>query len=175
MTFIVDYNGGKEMKKYGSFSGTVTLIQDFSGGSDDELQGCFKLMSLLNDDGSIVNFVISPTTYFLDHVMVSVGDHVTGFYDVNVPVILIYPPQYQALIIVKNNPYQNVKVDYFNSQLVSSDGQLRLNISSYTPIVLQNNQPFTLSLANRNLLVVYRSATFSIPAQTTPDKIIVLC
>lgn len=163
------------MKKYGSFSGTVTMIQDHLIGSDEELNGCFKLISLLGADGSIVNFVISPTTYFLDQVIVSVGDTVTGYYDVNVPVILIYPPQYQALIIVKNNPYQNVKVDYFNSQLVSSDGQLQLNIASYTPILLQNGQPFTLSPANRNLLVVYGPATFSIPAQTTPYKIIVLC
>jgi hypothetical protein len=100
---------------------------------------------------------------------------VTGFYDVNVPVILIYPPQYQALIIIKDNPYQNVKVDYFNSQLVSSDGQLQLNISSNTPILLQNDQPFTLNPGNRNLLVVFGPATFSIPAQTTPYKIIVLC
>ncbi|RDW15165.1 hypothetical protein CWR48_19225 [Oceanobacillus arenosus] len=163
------------MKKYASFSGTVTSIQNYSVGSDEELQGCFKLMSLLSEDGSIVNFVISPTTYFLDHVIVSVGDRVTGFYDVNVPVILIYPPQYQALIIVKENDYQSVKVDYFNSQLVSSDGQLQLNISSYTPILLQNDQPFTLNPANRNLLVVYGTATFSIPAQTTPYKIIALC
>ncbi|MFB5281841.1 hypothetical protein [Peribacillus sp. Hz7] len=163
------------MKKYDSFSGTITMIQDYLLGSDEELKGCFKLMSLLREDGSVVNFVISPTTYFLDHVMVSVGDRVTGFYDVNVPVILIYPPQYQALIIVKDSPDQNVKVDYFNSLLVSSDGQLQLNISSYTPILLQNNQSFTLSPTNRNLLVVYGSATFSIPAQTTPYKIIVLC
>jgi hypothetical protein len=175
VTLMVDQNGGGKMKKYGSFSGTVTMIQDYLVGSDEELKGCFKLMSLLGGDGSIVNFVISPTTYFLDHVMVSVGDRVTGFYDVNVPVILIYPPQYQALIIVKDNPYQNVKVDYFNSQLVSIDGQLQLNISSNTPIVLQNDQPFTLNPGNRNLLVVFGPVTFSIPAHTTPYKIIVLC
>ena len=102
------------MKKLSSISGTVTMIQDHLVSSEEELKGCFKLMSLLREDGTIVNFVISPTTYFLDHVMVSVGDRVTGFYDVNVPVILIYPPQYQALIIIKDNPYQNVKVDIFN-------------------------------------------------------------
>jgi hypothetical protein len=163
------------MKTFSSFSGTVTIIQDHLVSSDEELKGCFKLMSLLRRDGSIVNFVISPATYFLDHVMVSVGDRVTVFYDVNVPVLLIYPPQYQALIVVKDNPYQNVKVDYFNNQLISSDGQLQLNISSYTPLLLQNNQPFTLNPANRNLLVVYGPTTFSIPAQTTPYKIIVIC
>jgi hypothetical protein len=163
------------MKRFSSFSGTVTMIQDHLVSSDQELTGCFKLISLLGGDGSTVNFVISPTTYFLDSVMVSIGDRVTGYYDVNVPVPLIYPPQYQALIMVKENPYQNVKVDYFNNQFVSSDGQLQLNISSYTPILLQNHQTFTLSPANRNLLVVYGPATFSIPAQTTPYKIIVIC
>lgn len=163
------------MKKFGSFSGTVTMIQEHLIISDEELKGCFKLISLLSGDGSVVNFVISPTTYFLDHVVISIGDRVTGFYDVNVPVPLIYPPQYQAVIMVKESPYQNVKVDFFNSQLVSSDGQLRLNISSNTPIFLQNDQPFTLNPANRNLLVVYGPTTFSIPAQTSPYKLIVIC
>ncbi len=151
------------------------MIQDYSVGADEELNGCFKLISLLRGDGSIVKFIISPTTYFLDHVMVSIGDRVTGFYDVNVPVILIYPPQCQALIIEKDNPYQYVKVDYFDSQLVSSDGQLQLNISNYTPILLPKNQTFTLNPVNRNLLVVYGPTTMSIPAQTTPYKIIVMC
>ncbi|WP_087974870.1 hypothetical protein [Oceanobacillus rekensis] len=163
------------MKKFSPVHGTVTMIQDYSVGLDEELNGCFKLMSLLTGDGSTVNFVISPTTYFLDHVIVSIGDRVTAFYDVNVPVILIYPPQYQGLIIARDNPYQNVKVDYFDSQLVSSDGQLQLNISNHTPILLPNDQPFTLNPANRNLLVVYGPTTMSIPAQTTPYKIIVMC
>jgi hypothetical protein len=65
---MIHQNGGKKMRKYSSFSGTVTMIQDYLVGSDEELKGCFKLMSLLGGDGSIVNFVISPTTYFLDHV-----------------------------------------------------------------------------------------------------------
>ena len=63
--------------------------------------------------------------------MVTVGDRVTGYYDGDAPTILIYPPQYQALVMVKENPYQNVKVDYFNSQLLSSDGQLQLNLSPF--------------------------------------------
>ena len=47
--------------------------------------------------------------------MVTVGDRVTGYYDGDAPTLLIYPPQYQALVMVKDNPNQNVKVDYFNS------------------------------------------------------------
>ncbi|EEL50371.1 hypothetical protein bcere0022_22650 [Bacillus cereus Rock3-44] len=107
--------------------------------------------------------------------MISVGDKVTGYYDGNAPVPLIYPPQYRALVMVKDTPYQNVKVDYFDSQLKSSDGQLQLNLSPYTQIVLTNGQPYSKNPTNRNLIVIYGPATKSIPAQTTPYRIIVWC
>ncbi|KAA0544924.1 hypothetical protein FZW96_19050 [Bacillus sp. BGMRC 2118] len=163
------------MRQFSSFYGMITNIQDFSTGGSEETTGCYKLISVLNNEGTQVNFVVSPTTYFLDHVMVQIGDMVTGFYDVNAPVPLIYPPQYQAIVMAKYTPYQNVKVDFFDSQLVSSDGQLKLNNTSYTPILLPNNQAFTSNPSNRNLLVVYGASTFSIPAQTTPYKIVVMC
>ena len=164
-----------KMIKFYSFHGTVTMISDFIMGQNGEGEGCYKLISVEDGSGTIVNFVVSPTTYFVDHVMVAVGDRVTGYYDGNAPVPLIYPPQYRALVMVKDSPYQNVKVDYFNSQLESSDGQLRLNLSPYTQIVLTNGQPFSRNLTNRNLIVIYGPATTSIPAQTTPYRIVVWC
>ena len=107
--------------------------------------------------------------------MVFVGDEVTGYYDGDAPVPLIYPPQYHALVMVKEHPYQNVKVDYFDEQLVSRDGKLKLNLSSYTSIVLRNGQVFTRNPANRNLIVIYGPTTRSIPAQTIPFQIVVWC
>jgi hypothetical protein len=165
------------MINFMSFYGTVTMIDDFITGLNDGTEGCYKLISIENGSGSLVNFVVAPCTYFVDHVVVRIGDRVTGYYDGNAPVPLIYPPQYRALVMVKDNPYQNVKVDFFNNQLVSSDGQLKLNISPYTQIVLTNDQPFSknIVLMNRNLIVVYGATTRSIPAQTTPYKIIVWC
>lgn len=70
---------------------------------------------------------------------------------------------------------QNVKVDYFNEQLESSDGTLKLNIGPFTQIVMENGQWFTASPANHDLIVIYGPTTRSIPAQTTPYKIIVMC
>jgi hypothetical protein len=163
------------MTNFYSFHGTVTIISDFFTGQNGEGDGCNKLISVQNELGAIVNFMVSPTTYFVDHVMVAVGDRVTGYYDGDAPALLIYPPQYQALVMAKDSPYQNVKVDYFNSQLVSSDGRLQLNISPYTRIVLTNGQSFSRTPANRDLIVIYGPATKSIPAQTTPYRIIVLC
>jgi hypothetical protein len=164
-----------KMISFNSFHGTITMISDFIVGQNAEGEGCYKLLSVENSLGTIVNFVISPTTYFVDHVVVSVGDKVTGYYDGNAPVPLIYPPQYRALVMVKDSPYQNVKVGYFDSQLKSSDGRLRLNISPYTQIVLTNGQPYSRNPTNRNLIVIYGPATKSIPAQTTPYRIIVWC
>ena len=77
--------------------------------------------------------------------------------------------------MLKDNSNQNVKVDYFNNQLVSSDGQLHLNLSPYTQIILTNGQRFSRYPANRDLIVFYGPSTRSIPAQTTPYRIIVLC
>lgn len=162
------------MKKFQSFDGTITMINDFVTGSNEEI-GCNKLMSVDNGYGILINFVVKPNTYFIDHATVVVGDKVTGFYDVNAPVPLIFPPQFQAIVMAKYLPYQNVKVDHFNEQLESSDGQLKLNISPSTQIFLTNDQFFTGNLMNRNLIVIYGPTTMSIPAQTTPYKIIVLC
>lgn len=162
------------MAAFGSFSGIVTAISDFSAGAGAP-SGCYKLMSVQGADGNVVNFVISPTTYFVDRAMVNTGERVTGFYNANAPAPLIFPPQYQAVVMAKVRRDHNVKVDFFNSQLVSSDGTLRLNIGPLTQITQENGQAFTASPANRNLIVIYSTTTMSIPAQTVPTRIIVLC
>lgn len=163
------------MKKFQSFQGVITAINDFWVDSSGEGAGCYKLMSVENSPENLVNFVVEPSTYFVDHVMVSVGDIVTGFYDANAPTPMIYPPQFRAIVMAKNTHFQNVKVDYFNNELVSSDNTLKLNIAPCTQIILENDQLFTGDLKNRNLIVVYGPTTRSIPAQTVPYKIIVMC
>ncbi|MFV8829887.1 hypothetical protein [Alkalihalobacterium sp. APHAB7] len=163
------------MVNFKFFQGFVTSIHDFPIGVNDESEGCYKMISVEDGTGTLVNFVVSPTTYFVDQAIVSVGDRVTGYYDGDAPVPLIYPPQYASLVMVKETYYQNVKVDFFNSQLVSRDGQLKVNLSPYTQVLLTNGQPFTRNPANRNLIVIYGPSTKSIPAQTTPYRIIVWC
>ncbi|WP_102400366.1 hypothetical protein [Haloimpatiens massiliensis] len=163
------------MKKFISFKGTITMIRDFFTGGNAENTGCYKLMSLENEYGNLVNFVIAPTTYFVDHITVIPGDIVNVFHYDNVPVPLIFPPQYNAIVVAEDIPYENVKVDYFNNELVSSDNTLKLNIAPSTEIILENDQTFTQNPSNRYLIVVYGATTKSIPAQTVPYKIIVMC
>ncbi|MBZ9607513.1 hypothetical protein G9F73_006745 [Clostridium estertheticum] len=163
------------MEKFQPFHGMITMINDFWIGANEEGAGCYKLMSVENVYGTLVNFVVTPTTYFVDHVMVIPGDMVTGFYDANAPVPLIFPPQFRSIVMARDAQYQNVKVDYFNDKLVSSDNNLKLNIAPNTQIVLENGQSFSNNPTNRNLIIVYGATTKSVPAQTTPYKIIVMC
>lgn len=162
------------MKQFKSFQGIVVHIEDFTPDAYSQY-GCTKLFSLAQRDGTITNFIVQPNTYFINHSMISIGDTIIAFYDAMAPVPLIYPPRFRALVIglVTNNEF--VKVDYFNRNLLSSDGTLQLNIGASTRILLPNGQRFTCNLHNRNLIVVYSATTRSIPPQTTPSQVIVMC
>ncbi|CAM3059190.1 hypothetical protein JOC27_000284 [Sporolactobacillus spathodeae] len=164
-----------KMIQFLPISGRVTEISDFTTTAGHEDSGCTKFITVTDAQGGTVNFIVSPTTYVVDQALIQIGDWVTGYFDGNAPVPLIYPPQYHALVMVKINPPQHVKVDFFNSQLVSHDGQLKINLSPFTQLLLTNGQSFTGDPANRNWIVLYSVATKSIPAQTSPYRMILLC
>ncbi|MEG1255939.1 hypothetical protein [Clostridium sp.] len=162
------------MKNFLSVEGIVTCIEIMKTTTDDE-SGCTMLMSVRGKSDDNFNLVVSINTYFVDHVNIRPGDNIIAFYDAFAPVPLIFPPQFRAIVIAVKSKKQNVEVDHFNRKLINSDGMLKLNISHKTQILLQNNQTFLGNIENRNLVVVYGSSTKSIPAMTTPSKIIVLC
>lgn len=161
------------MIQFKAFHGKVINIEEIK--SSEYEDGCIKMISLQNEEGAQVNFILTPDTYVLNQEMLIVGDIVTGYYDVNAPTIMIFPPQHLALVMVKEHASQHVKVSYFNRELVSQDNQLKLNLLPNTQIVTANGQAFMARPMNRNLIVIYGPATKSIPAQTTPYYIVVLC
>ena len=137
--------------------------------------GYNKIILAIDDEGAEIAFLITDDTYFVTDKNPEAGDAITGFYDGKAPMALIYPPQPEAKVIaIGLEEDKFIKVDRFDEELVSEDGQLKLNIGPDTQIILQNNEVFEGELANRALVVIYSVTTRSIPAQTTPDKIIVL-
>ena len=66
-------------------------------------------------------------------------------------------------------------VGFYNMSLVNESQTLQLNMDASVDVRTTNNQYFQGSPANHNLVVVYSSSTRSIPAQTTPMKVYVLC
>ncbi len=147
------------------------IVQAISPANDD---CCSQTVSLRNSEG-ITNFILSPATYVVQEAQLRIGMSVTAFYDSSLPVPLIYPPQYQAVIVGRKNRDENLFAGYFNEDLVSEDGSLQLNLARSTEIVTSNGQRFQCDPAGRLLLVYYTNTTRSIPPQTTPRKIIVIC
>ena len=127
----------------------------------------------IDGENGDVTFVADFNTFILGDEP-AVGDIITGFYPLNSLMAMIYPPQYNVDVIV-NGDFLNVTVDRFNDEFISSDGMLQLNIGDDTEIILQNGDPIRLGeLPNRKLVVVYDISTRSIPAITTPEKVVVL-
>ncbi len=139
-----------------------------------QMQCCNQLLALRTMNGTI-NFILSPGTYVTDNTPLRIGMHVTAFYDANLPVPLIYPPQYQAAFIGRTEKGVNVMVDFFDENLTSEKNPLKLNVAPTTRVTTANGQPYTCNIENNLLMVYYSATTRSIPPQTTPDRIIVFC
>lgn len=142
--------------------------------SVSQMNCCNQILSLKTSDG-IVQFVISPETLVIDSTNLRTGMRITGFYDSNLPVPLIYPPRYQAQILTALRPQEQVALSFFNRNLTASDNSLQLNTNRQTTMVTANGQRFTCNPGNHVLLVYYTVTTRSIPPQTTPRKIVVMC
>ncbi len=148
------------------------MVREISILSDNKNYWNYLLVE--NEDGSVANLITTPDTYFAYNVLITVGSVVTGYFPANAPVPLIYPPQYLTTAIVLEPLYQNIKVDYFDEDLVSMDGMLKLNIENETTIQNQDGTPYVGSLGDQLLVVYYGASTRSIPALTTPMMVIVL-
>jgi len=158
--------GGNAAPYFASYAGTVSKIEDTDAGT---------VYSIDKDGEVIANIISGDGTYVIGDGEIKEGDVIEGFYDTNAPATMIYPPRVTAEVITVNLPdSQSIKVDRFDGDLISSDGNLKLNISDKTEIVLQDGTAFDGEIANRALAVVYDVATKSIPAQTTPIKVVVL-
>ena len=161
------------MGRFSPIEGTVTSIADFPFGNSASV--CTLLLTVQTIYGETYSVVIDPRTYVLNQAPIRQGDRIIAFYDLLAPMPLIYPPQYQAVVVVKPNRNQYAMLDTFDHNLRNSDNTLVLNLSGYTNIRTQNGQIYPGQLGNQLLLVLYTGTTRSIPAQTSPDLITVFC
>lgn len=135
---------------------------------------CNQIVSLATNNG-IVNFNVSKNTIVVDNVRLRRGMRVAAYYDTNLPVPAIFPPRYQAELITVLRQNQEVMLNYFDEGLLAADNSLQLNVGPATRISTSNGQQFTCNPGNNELLVYYTITTMSIPPQTTPQRIIVIC
>ena len=147
------------------------IVQNISAVNDD---CCQQQVTIRNAQG-VYNFIVGPDTYVIGSIRLRPGMSITAFYDANVAVPLIYPPQYQAVIISRRNPGENIYAGYFSEDLISEDQTLELNIDNSTEVITANGQQFSCNPGGHMLIVYYTTTTRSLPPQTTPRRVIVLC
>ena len=155
-------------------SGTITQMQRMAVNGNG-YGGCTKMITVEDENGVITNFFINPSTYVVGYETLYEGLPVTVFYNGNLPAPMIYPPQYRAAVVAVQVEGQVVGVGYFDQNLLAADQSLQLNLDANTEVVTANNQLFLGNPGGHTLVVLYNQTTRSIPPQTTPEKIVVLC
>lgn len=164
---------GRE-KRFGFVTGTIVeLVPAGIGGRRTD--GCMLFAMVEDTDGNTVNFMVTPATYVVEFETLSVGMKCTFWYSMDAPAPLIYPPQYNAVVAAQEKNGRMVNVGYYNTSLVNEDNTLQLNLDGSVEVRTTNNQYFQGSPANQELVVIYGNSTRSIPAQTTPMRVVVLC
>lgn len=124
-----------------------------------------------DENDSPQHFEISTDSFTLDDL--SIGDEVIAFTMAFRPEVMIYPPRHFTDIIIKKPENLFVKADYFDSNLISGDRTLRLNISDNT-IVQDSTKNTTSAIGDTAMLVFYDISTRSIPAITNPKRVYIL-
>lgn len=118
----------------------------------------------------------SGTTKKMENSAFQKGQQIDAYYDKDKPMIMIYPPQISPeLVIVHDKTFGSVKVGKFDEELRSLDNELKLKVDNET--ILENTAGEKLErqdLSGKELIVFYTMSTKSIPAQTTPSKIVAI-
>lgn len=139
-----------------------------------DMDCCNRMVALRGEEG-MVNFIVGPETQVIDSRNLRPGMRVAAFYDSSLSIPMIFPPQYRAWLVTVLGRNEQITLKYFNGALLAQDNSLQLNIAEDTRIETINGQRFSCCIGGRTLLVYYTATTRSIPPQTTPRKVIVLC
>lgn len=163
---------GNSSAMYLSVTGIITQIMQ---GGRSGYGVCSQMIEVEDAQGGITNFFIHNDTYVVGFETLYQGMPVEVFYNANLPAALIYPPQYVAAVVAPQQENQSVYVGFFDRNLLAADGSLRLNLARDTEVVTKNNQTFQGNPGGHVLVVLYSQTTRSIPPQTTPEKVVVMC
>lgn len=157
-----------------SQTGTVTNISSLYHQNYSKSE-CDLLIEVKKENGNFINFIVTPNTYIYQQQEITLGMTIIGFFDINAPTPLIYPPRHHALVIAAISDDYNYIFDWFDKNLLNSNDTIQLFISPETKIVTNNGQLFNGSVAEHYSLVQYKKATRSIPSQINAIKIVVMC
>ena len=181
----------QQKPEYAFVNGKIEEIRDVrvpAGGTNIISKKILTVASGDGDSESKWNITVDSGTYFItgNKNSLKAGVRVRAFYNIKAPSLMIYPPQLNADFIAVNLAEEkSVTIDRFDDKFTDSKNQLKLNIPAdfnekdKTEIVYEDGVKFEgkiedLVTPSRKLVVIYAVTTRSIPAQTTPEKIIIM-
>lgn len=161
----------------------VTVVK-----TDSDVDGIIKTTTDVNnkdDQNNTVNLKITDDTLVYDNLGnkkalsdLTDGTKITVFTGSYEPTPLILPVQYTANVIIINGDQEgNVNADtYLADEEGYTNAANTLNIAAAddTKIVDKDEKEYKGDLNKNDLIVFYGASTKSIPAQTTPTKVVVL-
>jgi hypothetical protein len=154
--------------------GTIKTITDVTDAENQENVMNFTT----NDDTLVIDAVSGEIKTVAD---IKTDDVITVYTNAYAPALLLLPVQYQADVIVLNSASDDalgfIDVDTYVSNedvLVNAANTLALNIDENTEVINKDGSAYEGELANKDLAVLYTNSTRSIPALTTPEKVVVL-
>lgn len=161
----------------------VTVVK-----TDSDVDGIIKTTTDVNnkdDQNNTVNLKITDDTLVYDNLGnkkalsdLTDGTKITVFTGSYEPTPLILPVQYTANVIIINGDKEgNVNADtYLADEEGYTNAANTLNIAAAddTKIVDKDEKEYKGDLDKNDLIVFYGASTKSIPAQTTPTKVVVL-
>ncbi|MGE8003700.1 stalk domain-containing protein [Lysinibacillus sp. NPDC093216] len=150
-------------------------------GTVEKVNSSEKITYFTVKDGDQTNILeITKDTLVFDNtgkkVDLKEGDKIVAYTFANKPQKLIYPPQFNPeVVIIETKEAGFVEVDYFFENLTNTYDMLKLSIGENTELLNTKGEKVAAKdLVEKNLVVFYTASTKSIPAQTTPSKVIVL-
>lgn len=161
----------------------VTVVK-----TDSDVDGIIKTTTDVNnkdDQNNTVNLKITDDTLVYDNLGnkkalsdLTDGSKITVFTGSYEPTPLILPIQYTANVIIINGDKEgNVNADtYFADEegYTNAANTLKIAAADDTKIVDKDEKEYKGDLDKNDLIVFYSVSTKSIPAQTTPTKVVVL-
>jgi predicted secreted protein len=156
----------------------------------DEITDEGSLMKTENAEGDEIDFIIGGSVFYDNTgaekkaADLKKGDEITVFVDAKSPAPLIMPQRYMACAVVLDtdeigfvdvSKYSN-KEGIIDKFLVNADNTLAINIGDDTAVVGKDGKAVDRASIKdgASLMVFYAASTKSIPAQTTPSKVVVL-
>ena len=161
-----------EKSDYVVYKGTVTDVNDGDDGYISVTISETGLKANLASDAVIMDAADGSIRKSAD---IEKGMNIIVVLGVNTPMTMSIPPMTSSAVATIINADENVDFSVYNDEFVNAENTLQLNTESDIVVKDINGEDLTVDdIKNNAAVVAYGISTKSIPAQTTPNLVVVI-